>query len=63
VREALGGHCAVFSRDGRVGARLDSVEWLDNYKDLNLRPSGYEIAVIRNLDFFGLFGDFQILDF
>ena len=32
VREMLGGHGTVFSRDGCVGARFDSVGWLDKYK-------------------------------
>jgi len=32
VREMLGGHGTVFSRDGCVGARFDSVGWSDNYK-------------------------------
>jgi hypothetical protein len=32
VREMLGGHGTVFSRDGRVGARFDSVGWSNNYK-------------------------------
>jgi len=32
VREMLGGHGTVFSRDGRVGARFDSVGWPENYK-------------------------------
>jgi hypothetical protein len=34
VREMLGGHGTVFSRDGRVGARFDSVGWSNNYKIL-----------------------------
>ena len=32
VREMLGGYGTVFSRDGSVGARFDSVGWLENYK-------------------------------
>ena len=32
VREMLGGHGTVFIRDGRVGARFDSVGWFNNYK-------------------------------
>jgi hypothetical protein len=34
VREMLGGHGTVFSRDGRVGARFDSAGWSNNYKPL-----------------------------
>jgi hypothetical protein len=32
VRLMLGGYGTVFSRDGSVGARFDSVGWPDNYK-------------------------------
>jgi site-specific DNA recombinase len=34
VREMLGGHGTVFSQDGRVGARFNSVGWSNNYKPL-----------------------------
>ena len=49
VREMLGGYGTVFSRDGSVGARFDSVGWLD-YNKL-LMNQGVEIGsggVIRN---------------
>ena len=35
VREMLGGHGTVFSRDGRVGARFDSVGWPNNKPIIN----------------------------
>jgi site-specific DNA recombinase len=49
VREMLGGYGTVFSRDGSVGARFDSVGLSDNYK--LLINQGVEIGsggVIRN---------------
>jgi hypothetical protein len=61
VREMLGGHGAVFSRDGRVRARFDSVGWSSNNKllinQLVRIGSGARIRNSRYLIFHEIFFD------